>query len=134
MGGEQELTGEELEEVRANAKIVPEMEYLNPNSGYKLTLIGVEKINGKDAFKLEVKTPWNKNIFEYYDAASGLKVLEVKTGEDSPQLTIYDNYEEVNGVKFAFKIGQSYGPQMIEMKASSIEANKMLSDDLFKVD
>lgn len=137
MGGEKELTGEELEEVRANTKMVPEMEYVVPNSGYKLTLKGMEKINGKDAFKLEVETPWKKKGIEYYDAASGLKVQEVKMGE-GPEgpislLTTYDDYREVNGVKFAFKIGQSFGPQMIEMKATSIETNKKLKDDLFKV-
>lgn len=137
MGGEQELSGEELEEVKANTKVVPETDYLNPAAGYKLTLKGIEKINGKDAFKMEVETPWKKKGIEFYDTVSGLKVQKVKTGEGpqgpTTQVTTYDDYREVNGVKFAFKIGQSFGPQMIEMKATSIEANKKLKDDLFKV-
>ncbi len=137
MGGEQELTGDELEEVRAGAKIVPEIDYLNAANGYKLTLKGIEKINGKDAYKLEVETPWKKKGIEYYDTATGLKTQEVKTteGPQGPmtQTTLYDDYREVNGVKFPFKVGQSFGPQMIEMKASTIEVNKKLNDSLFKI-
>jgi hypothetical protein len=49
-------------------------------------------------------------------------------------VTNYDDYREVNGVLFPFTISQQMGPQMLDMKVTSIEVNSGLSAAEFSVD
>ena len=44
------------------------------------------------------------------------------------------DYREFNGVKFPFEITQSAGPQSFKFKGISVEVNKGISDDAFKVE
>ena len=75
--------------------------------------------------------------FNYFDAESGLKVKEQKEMQTQmgliEQVVTYDNYAEVEGIKYPFKITQSFGPQSVEMTVSSVKVNKGLADDIFKI-
>ena len=68
---------------------------------------------------------------------SGLKAKDDRE-IDTPrgmvsQTTIYDDYKDVDGVKYPFKITQMVGGQTIEVTVSSIKVNKGLTDDLFVI-
>ena len=44
----------------------------------------------------------------------------------------FSDYKEVNGIKFAHKIAQNFGPQALDMEVLSIEFNTKVSDDTFE--
>ena len=49
------------------------------------------------------------------------------------QETFYSDYKEVDGLKFPFKIIQSFGMQTIEMNVSSVKLNEGLKDSIFEI-
>ena len=130
-----EVTGKELEQLKTEAS----MELmLDPESfGIKLSYEGSEKINGKDAHKIKMTLPSGIRWFTYFDAESGLKIKEQKEMQTQmgliEQVVVYDNYTEVDGIKYPFKLTQSFGPQSVEMTVSSVKVNKGLSDDIFVI-
>ncbi len=130
-----EVTGKELEQLKIEAtmELLLDVEV----NGVKLTYEGSEKINGKDAHKIKMTLPSGIRWFTYFDSESGLKVKEQKEMQTQmgliEQVVTYDNYTEVEGIKYPFKITQSFGPQSVEMTVSSVKVNKGLSDDIFKI-
>lgn len=105
--------------------------------GIKLSFDGVEKFNDKDVYKIKMVFPSGLSGFSYFDLATGLKVKEdreVPTKMGVGQQTIvYDDYKDVDGVKYPFKITQSFGGQSVEVTVSSIKVNKGLTDDIFTI-
>lgn len=72
----------------------------------------------------------------FYDKESGLKVKEVSTQEMNGQkistTIVYDDYTEVNGIKFPFTIKQSAGPQELTFKVSKVSINEGVADSDFE--
>jgi hypothetical protein len=86
-----------------------------------------------------VKDAKGETFKEYYDVATGFKVKEVKT-QDTPQgpmsiVVEYADYKEVpgkKGYKVAYTVKYQAGPQAFDMKLTTIEINKGISDEEFK--
>ena len=101
-------------------------------------LLGVEPIEGKDAYKIEVTKPNGENETEWYGVESGLQVKSMQINDNEQaggEITIvatYSDYKEVEGIKYAYKIKQSFGPQTLDMEVISIEVNSKLGDDIFE--
>ena len=130
-----DVTGKELEQLKIEASL--EL-LLDPESfGVKLFYEGTEKINDKDTYKIKMTLPSGIRWFTFFDAESGLKVKEQKEMQTQmgliEQTVNYDNYTEVDGIKYPFKLTQSFGPQSVEMTVSSVKVNKGLSDDIFVI-
>ncbi len=135
MQGTQDLQGEDLEELQYQAVMFIETQY--DKLGFKTTLKGVDAVDGKEAYVLEITNPKGSKSTEYFDVKSGLKIRSVRTS-DSPQgpitqITDYADYKDVKGVKFPHEINQTAGPQSFKMKAKTIEVNKKLKDSLFEI-
>ena len=130
-----DVTGKELEQLKIEATM--ELLLDIEGNGVKLDFEGTEKINGKDAHKIKMTLPSGIRWFNYFDAESGLKIKEQKEMQTQmgliEQVVTYDNYAEVEGIKYPFKITQSFGPQSVEMTVSSVKVNKGLADDIFKI-
>ncbi|WP_425234807.1 M16 family metallopeptidase [Ulvibacterium sp.] len=129
MQGQRKDLGEaELKKVKEESAPFPELNYLNNN----VVLEGIETIEGKKAYKLRIND--EKSIF--YDMESGLKLQEVNTtemqGQKMQQTLIYDDYKEVSGIKFPFKLTQSMGPQSMEFLVQEIKVNEGVSDADFE--
>ena len=135
MQGNQDLQGKELEELQYQAIMFTETQY--NKLGFKTTLKGIEAIDGKEAYVVEITNPKGSKSTEYFDVKSGLKLRSVRTS-DSPQgpitqTTDYADYKDVKGVKFPHEINQTAGPQSFNMKVKTIEVNKKLKDTLFEI-
>ena len=130
-----EVTGKELEQLKTEAT----MELLLDPASYGITLSyeGTEKINANDAHKIKMTLPSGIRWFTYFDAGSGLKIKEQKEMQTQmgliEQVITYDNYTDVEGIKYPFKLTQSFGPQSVEMTVSSVKVNKGLADNLFVI-
>ncbi|RNI23610.1 insulinase family protein [Rufibacter latericius] len=105
--------------------------------GIKLALNQMEKVEGREAYKLELTLPSGKKSYHYYDKETGLKVREVATEQTSVgtanQTIDLKDYREVNGIKFPHKIDLHIGSQVISSTVNSVEINKNLKDEVFQV-
>ncbi len=130
------LSGKDLEKLKleATVNLILDLNHYN----IKAALKGIEKIDGKDAYKIELSLPSGIKWTQYYDTETGLKVKEVKPIE-SPQGTFtqesnYSDYKDVEGVKYPFKVKQSLGPQSFEFKVDSVKVNTGLADGNFEIE
>jgi predicted Zn-dependent peptidase len=134
MQGKKDLEGESLEDIKAQAILNPEMNY--ENLGYKLNLKGIEAVNGKDAYIMEVISPKGKKSMEWYDVESKLKVRTSQTtnSEMGPVISTTDilEYKDVNGLKFPSVISIS-GAMSMKLTAESINVNKGVADSEFTI-
>lgn len=135
MQGNKEITGDALEELKTQGTMNIEMQY--QRLGYTLNIKGIEPVNGKDAYMIEVINPKGKRTMEWYDAESGLKARSSQTSETPKgpvtQTTDYLEYKEVNGVKFPSVISIS-GVMAMRLTAETIEVNKGIKDSEFSVE
>jgi len=92
----------------------------------------VEDLDGKSAYVVSL----GEGDEAYYDKESGLKVKEVSMQEMNGQkiatTILYDNYQEVDGIKFPFTIKQSAGPQELTFKVSKVTINEDVVDSDFE--
>ena len=132
MQGKKDLEGESLDDIKAQATLNLEMNY--EKLGYKLALKGIEAINGKDAYIMEVISPKGKKSMEWYDVESKLKVRTSQTtaSEGGPVTSTTDilEYKEVEGVKFPSTVSIS-GPMSMKLTAETITVNKGIADTEF---
>ncbi|MFC2113886.1 hypothetical protein ACFLRI_00900 [Bacteroidota bacterium] len=127
MGNEKEVTGAELEALKYEASINKELRYAE--LGVKLELLGIDNINGVEAYALKMTIPGGAEQFEYFDINSGLRIrtmtfIEMPEGKFENILDMGD-YKPVKGVKFPFSMTQSVGGQVIELTVSSYLLNKV---------
>ncbi|GAB4288749.1 MAG: hypothetical protein Kow0098_06250 [Ignavibacteriaceae bacterium] len=135
--GEQkmDITGDELQQLKLEANINLLLDY--ENYGVRTELTGVKKVNGKDAYEIRLTSPDSLVWFQYYDPESWLKVKEIRTvstpqGEFQQEL-FFDDYKEIEGLKFPFTINQNMGIQSLQFKVSSIKVNSGIPDDKFVI-
>jgi outer membrane lipoprotein-sorting protein len=130
-GQKKEFDAKESKEYADEASMSKDLGYLNPTN--KLNLVGIEKVDGKDAYLVEVTNMNGDKVNEYYDVASGLKVKTTSTSEGQTQTVYYSEYKDgPGGLKYPNMIKQSMGPQLMEMKLKSVEVNTGVSDEVFK--
>jgi hypothetical protein len=116
MGQEQELPAAMAEAMKSVLDIIPEASFASNNT--KLTLDGISKVNGEDAYKVIVEQGEVKST-DYFSVASGLKLKSESalSGEIS-----YSDYKEYDGVKFPSVITVN-SPQMPVTLKMTIEEN-----------
>ncbi|MEQ8424138.1 MAG: insulinase family protein, partial [Cyclobacteriaceae bacterium] len=73
----------------------------------------------------------------YYDSQSGLK-LQQSDKVETPQgtmvaITTYEDYKEVEGIKFPQKIGQRQGPMSFTFELVDLQLNPKIDDAIFSV-
>ena len=128
-GMEAPITDEIKEGLDEAANLVPELNYLS--KGYKLKIVGAEKVEGKDAIDVEITTPSGKVSHRFYDAATYLLVKTAKS-QDVPgrgavtQQQFYKSYKTVNGVQLPSEEIIDMGQMKINVKYSDIKINQGL--------
>ena len=126
-GQRKDFTGEELEDMKAEATTFKELALLN-NKG--LTLTGIESINGADAYVIK-----NGKSTLYYDVKTGFKVAEAKEleqeGQKMTQTTYFQDYKDVKGLKFPYKTIMNVGIE-IELTTTEVKINEGVTDADFK--
>lgn len=134
MQGEKQMTeGKEFDAAKANAALCSEMNYIK--NGYQLTVKGVELLNGKDVYVLEVVKNGSTTT-EYYDVASGLKVKSSAVAETPQgtvqQVTEYGDYKEVDGILFPYSIKMATGGMVMNTTLTTVEVNKAIDSTMFQ--
>jgi len=134
MGQKRMIEGEELETMRIESQIYLFLEYAK--YGIFPKLVGIENVKGRDAYKLELEMPWGKIWKQFYDVETGYlirQVTPVMTDEgDQDSMIDFDDYRDVDGTKYAFRLTQYMGQRPVEMTVVSVELNSGLDDSLFE--
>ncbi|MFC0779690.1 insulinase family protein [Flavobacterium sp. HJSW_4] len=125
-GKRKNLEGEDLADMKANAAPFEELQLVKRTD---LKVEGIEPINGNDAYVIkDGKTTY------YYDVKSGLKIAESKVreqgGKSVEQITNFNDYKEVKGVKVPFNLVQNVGFEL-DIKMSDIKINEGVSEKDF---
>jgi hypothetical protein len=128
-GMEAPITDELKESLDEAAVIIPEQTYMA--KGYKLKIVGAEKVEGKDAIDMEVTTPSGKVSHRFYDATSYLLVKTAVSQEVPGQGTVtqqqyYKAYKLVNGIQIASEEVMDMGQMKINIKYTDMKANQGL--------
>jgi hypothetical protein len=139
MGGTQgsrTLDGAIAQQLIETNKLFPELHYAD--DGVKSQYVGMEKVDGKETYKLSHATAdgsvtWTDN----FDQKTGLKVQAVVGGGSLQGIMnatmTYSNYEPVNGILFPMTIRQQSGRGSMTMKVDNVKINKGLKDADFRV-
>ncbi len=128
MQGAETFDEEKIKEMAITSTMHLETKYAE--LGYQITLKGIEEVNGKDAYVVEIKDPFGNVESDYFDVESKLKVYSMQT-QESPQgeMTITSemhDYKEVNGILYPHKMIQNFGPQTMELDVKEIKVNSKI--------
>jgi zinc protease len=134
-GVNKDMTADELTGQKLEANLFPVLQY--EKLGIKTKLGGLEKVDGKNAYSVEIMLPNGQKSTHYFAKDTGLKLKEVNNLQSAQgvitQTKTFSDYKEVNGVKFPYSIETIVGPQVIKAEVQKVEVNKNLSDDTFKM-
>lgn len=125
MVGASDITGDELEQLKLENTPFTELRYAE--LGYKLELIGIDVVNGKDVYKIEVTDPKGNKESHYYDVTTWL-LLKKEGIQKSPEgetnvVSYFDDYKDVSGVKYPHHIINEAGEQTFDLKVTSLLIN-----------
>lgn len=118
MRGNATLEGEELASTAKEAKyVISELEWLEDMSA--ITFDGQTLMGGKDVYQIT-----DGDAVHYFDVATGLLHMSTETTEgpegDITVTTVYDSWQEVNGLTFVKTISQSAGPQSFTVTVDKV--------------
>lgn len=133
MGSKMPVTDEMAKDMAFQAAVFPELAF--SDYGIDPQLAGVEQIGAKKAYAVEYQLPSGSKSIAYYDVESGLKLRSV-TFVNTPQGPVeqsmdYENYKEVEGIKFPYTIIQPMGPMKLQAEVQSISINSGLDKASF---
>lgn len=135
MGQAAPLSDKDKESAMFGAALVEELAI--GSIGAKLALQGIEDVDGKSTYVVEMTLPKGEKQLHYYDTETGLKVQTVTTGE-GPQgpvtqaMKFYD-YKDYNGIMMPGWFTLPFGPMTMKFEAQSVEVNPKVDDAVFKV-
>jgi len=107
--------------------------------GHLVELIGAEQLRGGAAYRLKVTLKSGVVRHIWVDAKTGLVVRTESTrtlrGRDVALETVYGDYREIGGVRFAhsIEIGVRARPQRLRIVVESVETNPPLDDSRFAI-
>ena len=121
-----------LDDLKPSIGVFPELGFM---ASGKAKLAGIEKVNGKDAYKVEIPGS-SVSITSFYDVESGLKVKEVSVinfqGQTQNQEAEFSNYKAVEGIKFPHTKRGALGPQVVESTLVEAILNTGVTDADFE--
>ena len=135
MQGSQTIEGPAAQQMTMMNTLFPELHYAE--SGVKTTLVGSEKIDGKDTWKLSHTTTDGSSTWtDNFDATTGLKVQSVVTSKsprgEATTTSVFSEYKEQNGIRFPMTINQQSPRGPMTMTVDNVKINKGLKDSDFK--
>jgi len=134
INGNRDMTGDQLETVRANTFPSPLLNY--KENGTKIELAGREKVGDKDAFVLRMSPKTGPAGSLFIDADTYLIVKTVATIDAPPVGTIeqtlsLSDYRDVDGVKVPYKIRSTNQFQDVSITVTKVEQNSPIDDQMF---
>ncbi len=129
-GATQTMEGEKAAQMREQAYPILELEF--DKLGIKPTLEGIEKINGRDAYKLKT-TIGEASTYSFYDVENGLKVKSAGNSNGASQEVTFEDYRPTeSGLVYPFLNKTNVQGMPIEIKVTQLDVNTGLKAEDFK--
>lgn len=109
--------------------IFPELHYDKMNA--EMEMKGIKKVNGQEAYKIQIKMPDGPTMTEYFSVETGLK-LKTEGAPTGP--VTYEDYTEYDGIKFPNTMKISSPQGTLEANVTSLEINAEIPEVLFEED
>jgi predicted Zn-dependent peptidase len=126
-GQKKALEGEEFTNMKQQSFPFLELQFLNNKD---ISLIGIEMMNSKEAYVIVYK-----NSKFYYDIKTGYRIAventSKKDGKEKSDIIYYDDYVDVKGIKFPYKMTMNLGIS-IEFITQEIKINEGVTDKDFE--
>jgi len=134
MQGDQEITGNQLDNMRNNAFPTPLLAY--KTSGAKVELLPKEDVNGKPALVVLFTPKAGSPVRMYFDPESFLMVRSKATINspetgDLEQTRDMSDYRTVAGIKSPFVMVNTNPQQVLTIKLEKVEYNVPIDDAVF---
>ena len=132
--GDQPITGDQLESMKANS--FPHLFLDYKARGFKATLTGKEKVGDRDAFVVVLEPTTGSPIRQFIDAESFLpvrsmaKISTPQTGEIE-QTADASDFRDVDGVKVPFSVRLTSSMQSVSMTFTKAENNVAIDEKMF---
>lgn len=127
--GSQTLEGDKVASLKLQGYPIVEAEYAN--LGMMPTLAGIEKVNGRDAYKLKLAIG-NSITYTFYDVESGLKVKAIGSENGMSQEFTFEDYRPTSiGILHPYLSKTSMQGMPVEVKVTEFLPNTGLkAEDL----
>jgi outer membrane lipoprotein-sorting protein len=138
-GGERpEKTGKEAQIEGMMMSPFPEMYYAE--AGLTSNMVGVDKVEDKEAYKIELTAADGRKSFVWFDKASFLKIKTSMTmksprgGGEVEQVTLFEDYTKFKGTEVLLPKVRKQTTQMGEIvsEVNSVKVNKGIEDKVFE--
>ncbi len=130
MMGSKGIDGDELENLKKEAVIMPETYYADSKKTFML--LGIQD----GLYKMEITDESGDKSYEFYDVETGLKMKSMMSmSSPDGETTIIseiDAYDTFEGIKFPTKTNQSVGPQSFKMTTTKVILNEDIDDKEFE--
>ena len=126
--GQQELTGPQLDMMREEATLFPQLHY--QEDGFALELTGTEAVEESSAYVVKVTYPSGNQQTEYYSQESGLLVKETN-GQGS---VMYQDYAAQDGLQFPRRIVAETPMGNLEFNVTAYELDPAVEESMFRVE
>ena len=133
--GQREVTGRELVDIKRRADF---FRYLKIKESYpQMRVLAKEKVRGREAYVVGATSRGDSREKLYFDVDTGLLVrqfIAFKTAFGSiPEVTDFDDYREVSGVKLPFTITWSRPPFSSTLHFAEIRLNAIIDETRFEL-
>ncbi len=130
MGNKSAMEGASLEDMKIDAHLFPERFY--EKLGVKTELKGIEMVEGKKAYKIQVEYPSGSKKTHYFDLETNLKIREIEDKDGNLITNDITSYKEVDGIKFPELVKISgLAPIPLLMTTKDVEVNGEMDANLF---
>lgn len=134
----QELTGDQVDQLKDSIEMVNEPFIDYEKRGYKIELMGKEDLEGTEVFKLRL-TRKNGQVTDYFIDAENfieLKTSTTRKKQDGTEIkidTILGDYKPVAGVMMPYSISFTVNQMSMSIALDAVEPNVELPKDFFSM-
>lgn len=139
MGNRADMGEEDMADLKQKTSLIEQADYLT-NNAYKLSLQGIDTVNGAKAYKVSVIKPSGKEDIEYYDAASKLLVRKDVTrmvnGQTISTQYMFGDYKKTGDVLLPYSLSLTVAAgamnQTLSIKLTDMKVNEGVTDADFE--
>ena len=127
--GQTPMTKESIDAKKKIAGILPEIYFAVNKVNYEL--LGIEVVNGKDAYVLKY-SDGIKETYDYFDVATFYKIRSISSEEGNTQTFNYGDFKLVNGIFQPYTISIEMLGLTLSGKVKNLEINCKIDSSIFE--
>ena len=127
--GKTPMSKESIDAKKKVAGILPEVYFAKNNVNYEL--LGIEVVNGKDAYVLKY-SDGIKETYDYFDVATFYKIRSISTEEGNTQTFNFGDFKQVNGIYQPYAISIEMQGLTLNGIVKNLEINGKIDSSIFE--